>query len=363
MLLTNKYKYAFMDQPLINVAICSFGMSGKLFHAPFIHVHPQFHLYACWERSKKLINEIYPGVISFDSYDDMLADPKVELVIVNTPNYTHFEYAKKALEAGKHVIVEKPFTVTVEEGEALIAVAEKNDRLLSVYQNRRNDSDFKTVKKVLSQQLLGRIVEAEIHFDRYNTGLSAKKHKETSLPGTGVLYDLGSHLIDETLQLFGWPDAVFADIRTIRTVSIIDDYFELLLYYNDKRVRLHSTVIAREPSIGYVLHGELGSFIKPKTNGQEIKLLKGVLPQGEDWGLEEETEWGLLHTEKDGVIIHEKIPSEKGNYMDYFEGLYQALRHNKPLPVPAKDGLAVIKIITAAFKSSNEKRVVDLASA
>jgi predicted dehydrogenase len=170
-----------MDQAPINVAICSFGMSGKLFHAPFIYVHPKFHLYACWERSKKLVNEIYPDVISFDSYDAMIADPQVELVIVNTPNYTHFEYTKKALESGKHVIVEKPFVVTVEEGEALIAIAEKNNRLLSVYQNRRNDSDFKTVKKILSQQLLGRIVEAEIHFDRYNINLSAKKHKETDL--------------------------------------------------------------------------------------------------------------------------------------------------------------------------------------
>jgi predicted dehydrogenase len=349
-----------MNQAPINVALCSFGMSGKLFHAPFIHVNPGFNLYACWERSKKLINEIYPNVISFDDYDTMLADPLIELVIVNTPNYTHFEFAKKALEAGKHVIVEKPFVVTVEEGEALIAIAEKNRRLLSVYHNRRNDSDFKTVSKILSQNLLGRIVETEIHFDRYNIQLSAKKHKESDAPGTGVLFDLGSHLIDEALQLFGWPDAVFADIRTIRTVSIIDDYFELLLYYNDKRVRLHSTVIAREASIGYVLHGELGSFIKPKTNGQEIALMKGILPQGGDWGLEDENDWGLLHTEKDGEIIRKKIPSERGNYMDYFEGICNAIRNNKPVPVTAKDGLAVIKLIAAAFESSAQKKVIVL---
>jgi len=349
-----------MSETPVNVAICSFGMSGKLFHAPFIYVHPGFKFYACWERSKKLVNDIYPDVISFDDYDKMLADANIELVIVNTPNYTHFDFTKKALEAGKHVIVEKPFVVTVDEGQKLIEIAKQKQKLLSVYHNRRNDSDFKTVKKILSQELLGRIVEAEIHFDRYAIQLSAKKHKETDLPGTGVLFDLGSHLIDESLQLFGWPEAVFADIRTVRTVSIIDDYFELLLYYNDKRVRLHSTVIAREASIGYVIHGETGSFIKPKTNGQEIALLKGVMPKGDDWGVEETTEWGLLHTEKDGNIIRERIPSEKGNYMDYFEGIYQAIRNNKPLPVTAKDGLNVIKVIAAAFQSSAQKKVIEL---
>jgi predicted dehydrogenase len=132
------------------------------------------------------------------------------------------------------------------------------------------------------------------------------------------------------------------------------------LYYNDKRVRLHSTVIAREASIGYVLHGELGSFIKPKTNGQEIALMKGILPQGEDWGLEDENDWGLLHTEKDGEIIRKKIPSERGNYMDYFEGICNAIRNNKPVPVTAKDGLTVIKLIAAAFESSAQKKVIVL---
>jgi scyllo-inositol 2-dehydrogenase (NADP+) len=349
-----------MNQTPINVALCSFGMSGKLFHAPFIHVHPGFKLYACWERSKKLINEIYPDAISYDDYDVLLADPIVELVIVNTPNYTHFDFAKKALEAGKHVIVEKPFIVTVEEGEALIAIAEKSKKLLSVYHNRRNDSDFKTVKKILSENVLGRIVETEIHFDRYSIQLSPKKHKETDAPGTGVLFDLGSHLIDESLQMFGWPDAVFADIRTVRTISIIDDYFELLLYYPDKRVRLHSTVIAREASIGYVIHGELGSFIKPKTNGQEIALMKGILPQGDDWGMEDVADWGLLHTMRGDTVIKEKIPSERGNYMDYFEGMYHAIRNHQPVPVTAEAGLAVIRLIVAAFESSAKKKAIEL---
>lgn len=349
-----------MSQSPVNVAILSFGMSGKLFHAPFVELHPGLNFYACWERSKKLVNELYPQVISFDNLDDMLADKAIELVIVNTPNYTHFEYAKKAIEAGKHVIVEKPFTVTVEDGEELIALAAKQNKMLSVYQNRRNDSDFKTVKRVLNEGILGRIVEAEIHFDRYNIGLSEKKHKETTLPGTGVLYDLGSHLIDEALQLFGWPTEVFADIRTIRTVSQIDDYFELLLYYPGNRVRLHSTVIAREQPIGYILHGEMGSFIKPKTNGQEIDLMKGVKPESPGWGTELEEEWGLVHTDMDGQPRRAKVASQRGNYMDYFEGIYQALRHGAPVPVSAEDGLKVIRVIKAAFESSAQKKVIAL---
>ncbi|MES2648883.1 MAG: Gfo/Idh/MocA family oxidoreductase [Bacteroidota bacterium] len=350
-----------MNQPSIAVAICSFGMSGKLFHAPFVQVHPGFQFYACWERSKKLVNELYPNVKSYDQYVDMLADPAVDLVIVNTPNATHYEYAKKALLAGKHVIVEKPFVIDVTEGEELIELAAEKQKVLSVYHNRRNDSDFKTVKKILLNKLLGDIVEAEIHFDRYSLDLSPKKHKELKEGGTGVLLDLGSHLIDEAIQLFGKPNAVFADIRTVRKVSVIDDYFELLLYYNDKRVRLHSTYIAREPSIGYVIHGEKGSFIKPKTNGQEIDLMKGMIPGQEKWGIEEEKDWGLLHTEIEGKIIKEKVPSEKGNYMDYFEGIYQAIVKKAEVPVTAADGLLVIKIIKAAFTSSAEKKLIEIA--
>ena len=344
----------------VAVGLCSFGMSGKIFHAPFINLHPGFRLHACWERSKQLVNAVYPGVISYRDYDEMLADSAIQLVIVNTPNYTHFDLAKKALEAGKHVVVEKPFTVTAEEGESLLELAKKNQCLLAVYQNRRNDSDFKTVKKVLDQQLLGPIVEAEIHFDRYSLEPSAKKHKESDAPGTGVLYDLGVHLIDEAVELFGMPEALFADIRTIRPGSIIDDYFELLFYYPNKRVRLHSTYIAREAAVGYIIHGQKGSFIKPKTNVQEIALQNGITPDDENWGIEDPSEWGLLHTEKNGTIIKEKIPSEKGNYMDFFDALYQAITEDKPLPVTAEDGLRNVKIILAAFESSRLKQVVTL---
>jgi len=344
----------------INTALCSFGMSGKLFHAPFIHLQGGFTLVGAWERSKKIIKDFYPDTISYDSYEDLLADASIELVIVNTPNITHYDFAKKALLANKHVVLEKPFTVTVAEGEELIALAKERNLVLSAFQNRRWDSDFKTVKKVLDEKSLGEVVEAEIHFDRFTQELSYKTHKEEPVLGTGLVYDLGAHLIDQALQLFGKPQAVFADIQIIRPISKVDDYFEILFYYPKLRVRLKSTLLARENSTGYIIHGNKGSFIKPKTNVQEIALLAERKPNEANWGKEEEADWGLLHTEKDGTVIKEKVPSLQGQYMDYYEGIYQAIRNGQPVPVTAEDGLLIIQIIEAAYQSSKERRVVDL---
>lgn len=344
----------------INTALCSFGMSGWVFHAPFININPGFNFYAVWERSKNLAEKKYAGVKTYRLLDDMLADNSVELVIVNTPNITHYEYAKKALKAQKHVIVEKPFTVTVDEGNELIALAEKQNRKLSVYQNRRYDSDFKILKKVVKEKWLGEIVEAEMHFDRFKDALSAKIHKEVPGPGNGILYDLGSHLIDQALQLFGIPERIFADILTLRPISQVQDYFELLLYYEKLRVRLKASLVVREALPGYILHGLKGSFIKQRTDVQETMLEAGITPGKSDWGIEPLSEMGLLHTEKNGEIIKEFVQSEQGNYGEYYDGVYEAIRHNKPLPVTAGDGLEVIKIIEAAYKSNEIKCAVDL---
>ena len=344
----------------INTALLSFGMSGWVFHAPFIQLHPQFKLYAVWERSKNIAQEKYPGVKTYKTLKEILKDEAVELVVVNTPNYTHYEYAKKALQAGKHVIVEKPFTVKVEEGEQLIRLAHDQNKILSVYQNRRYDSDYKTIKNIIEQKLLGDIVEAEFHFDRYNEELSPKVHKETPGEGTGALYDLGSHLIDQALQLFGKPEKVFADIRIVRPISKVDDYFDLLLYYTNLRVRIKSSYQVREPLPGYILHGSKGSFIKPKTNIQEVKLQAGEKPGSDNWGVEPDTEKGLLHTEKNGNVIREFITSEIGNYAEYYDGIYNAIRNNKPVPVTSEDGLVVIKVIVAAIESSAYQKVIKM---
>ena len=344
----------------IHTAILSFGMSGQVFHAPFIHNHEGFYFYAVWERSKNLAKEKYPEVKTYRTLEELLADPVVELVIVNTPNTTHYEYTKKSLEAGKHVIVEKPFTATVEEGRQLIELASSKNLQLSVFHNRRWDSDFLAVKQVVHEGMLGDIVEAEFHFDRYKEELSPKLHKETPGPGTGVIYDLGSHIIDQALHLFGRPDAVFADIRIIRPQSMVDDYFEILFYYPSLRVRLHSSYLVKEPVPSYIIHGSKGSFLKSRSDIQEAALVEGQQPVNEGWGKEPAAESGLIHTTGNDTGKRYEIVSPAGNYMNYFNGIYKSLRFGEPLPVTAADGLAVIEIIDAAIKSNAEGQRVEI---
>jgi scyllo-inositol 2-dehydrogenase (NADP+) len=349
-----------MPDKKINAALCSFGMSGWVFHAPFITAHPGFNFYGVWERTKNLAQEKYPGVKTFRSYEEMLADKEIELIVVNTPSYTHYEYAKKSLEAGKHTIVEKPFTATIAQAKELVALAKKNNVKLSVFQNRRWDSDFKTVKKIVDEGSLGEIKEAEMHYDRYNPALSPKLHKETPGPGAGCMYDLGPHVIDQALYLFGMPDAVFADSAITRPTSKVDDYFEILLYYPTKRVRLKASYFVREPFPSFVVHGSLGSFLKSRADIQEPQLQASVKPGSADWGVEPESAKGLLHTERNGTVIKEYVPTLVGNYGEYYEGIYNALRHNKPMPVTGEDGVNTITIIETAFASSKEKKVIEL---
>ena len=345
----------------VKTALLSFGMSGRVFHAPFLHCNPGFELYAIWEREKDLSRALYPYVHVYRSFEEILEDQAIELVVINTPNYTHYEYTKAALRAGKHVVVEKPFTVTVEEGLELEALAAEVGRKIAVFQSRRYDSDSRTVKKIVEEGWLGEIVEAEFHYDRYTVALSPKVHKETPGPGRGLLYDLGSHLLDQTLQLFGLPVAVFADIGIIRPISKVDDYMELLLYYpaqRNLRVRLKSSYLVREPIPATALYGTKGTFLKPKADPQEQQLLAGAMPEGEDWGVEPDSGKGLLHTEKDGKVIREYVPSLKGNYGDFYDGLYKALRNNAPVPVTAEEGTDIIRVITAAYKSNELKKIV-----
>ncbi|MFM2400974.1 MAG: hypothetical protein RI950_491, partial [Bacteroidota bacterium] len=178
--------FIFTSMKPIETALLSYGMSGRVFHAPFIQLHPEFNLVGSWERSKKNIENAYPGVQSYDSIEAVLADPSIELVIVNTPINSHFEYASAALKAGKHIVVEKAFTCNASEAQALVDLAKEVGKLIFVYQNRRWDSDFLTLKKVLSSGVLGDIVEAEFHFDRYNPLMSPKRHKEDAGPGAGI---------------------------------------------------------------------------------------------------------------------------------------------------------------------------------
>lgn len=343
----------------IKTALLSYGMSGKVFHAPFITLHPGFELMGAWERNKQLVQKDFPATHSYTSLEALLNDD-IDLVVVNTPTYTHYDYARQALLAGKHVVVEKAFTTTLEEAIALKALAEKQDRKISVFQNRRWDSDFKTVQKITREGWLGEIKEAEFHFDRFNPNLSPKAHKEDPGPGAGVVKDLGPHLIDQALCLFGMPEAVFADIRATREYSQVDDWFDILLYYPTARVRLKATYFAKEPIPSYVLQGTKGSFLKSRGDVQEANLVAGLKPDLGDWGTEPEIAKGILHVEKDGQVVHEKITSLKGNYYDYYDGVYKALTGSGPMPVTADDGINVMRIIDAALMASRERKAIPL---
>lgn len=342
----------------IKTALLSYGMSGRVFHAPFLELHPGFELTGSWERSKKLIQHDYEHVKSYSSLEEVL-DDDIDLIIVNTPVETHFEYAKKALLSGKNVLVEKAFTTTVAEAEELKALAKEKKLKLTIFQNRRWDSDFKTVKDVIDKGLLGEIVEAEIHFDRYNPSLSPKIHKETFNPGAGILKDLGSHIIDQALCLFGMPNALFADIRITRENSLVDDWIDIDLYYSSFRVRLKAGFFVREAIPSFIVHGKKGSFLKSRGDVQEDELKLGKKPNLKNWGTESRSKEGLLHTESNGILIRENIPTLQGNYYDLFDGLYNSIIENTVEPVTARDGVNVMKIIEAAIESSNKKELIE----
>lgn len=343
----------------IKTALLSYGMSGQVFHAPFLELHDGFELTGSWERSKKLIQSDYPNVKSYASLEELLADD-IELVVVNTPVETHYEYAKKALLAGKHALVEKAFTTTAAEAEELNAIAKEKGLKLTVYQNRRWDSDFLTVKQVVDQNLLGDIVEAEFHFDRYNPLLSPKTHKETANAGAGVLKDLGPHIIDQALYLFGYPEAVHGDVRITRENSLVDDWFDISLYYPDKRVRLKAGFFVREAIPAYIVHGKKGTFLKQRGDIQEDVLKTGAKPNRTDWGTEATEKEGLLHTEINGKVVRKTIPTLQGNYYALFDGVYKAIAENKTEPVTAEDGIKTMKVIDAAYASSEQKKIIQL---
>jgi scyllo-inositol 2-dehydrogenase (NADP+) len=343
----------------IKTALLSYGISGKVFHAPFLDFHVGYQLAGAWERSKKLIQQDYPDTKSFASLEELL-DDDIDLVVVNTPVATHFEYAKQVLLSGKHALVEKAFTTTVAEAEELKVIAQENGVKLCVFQNRRWDSDFTTVKAIVEKQHLGDIVEAEFRFDRYNPNLSPKQHKETFNPGAGILKDLGSHIIDQAVYLFGYPDAVFADLRIIREHSQVDDGLDILLYYPTMRVSLRAGFFFREPVPAYAVHGKKGSFLKSRGDVQEDELKAGKKPNFENWGQEPEDKMGMLHIEKDGQVVRGLVEALPGNYYGLFDKLHKAITEDKQEPVTADDGIKVMKIIEAAIESSAQKRVVEL---
>lgn len=346
--------------PVINTALLSFGMSGRVFHAPLIHHHPGFALTGSLERCGKAISETYASARSYDSLQGVLTDSAVGLVVVNTPTATHYDFAKQALEHGKHVVVEKAFAGNTAEATELRALAEKNRCKLAVFQNRRWDSDFLSVRHVLEQGILGDIVEANLAYSRYSPELSPKLHKEEPSAGSGILKDLGPHVIDQALLLFGMPATVFADIGITREHSKVDDYFDILLSYNDKRVHVKGGYFYKHPIPEYTLFGKRGCFIKARSDVQEAQLQKGMTPANKDYGLEPEAAAGRLYTGSSNRTDTQEIVSPRGNYAQFYEDLYQAIVHDKPEPVTATDGVRVMQIIDTALQSARDAKITAL---
>jgi predicted dehydrogenase len=342
----------------IKTGIASYGLSGQVFHAPFISVHPQFDLTAIAERSKDLARARYPQTRIVRSFDELLAMDDLELIVINTPDDTHYDYARRALTAGKHVVVEKPFTNTTAEGEALIALAGQQGKMLCAYQNRRWDADFLTVKEVLAKGHIGRPVEFESVFARYRSHIQPGTWKEQA---GGMTYNLGSHLIDQSLQLFGIPEYVYADMAVMRDGGMVDDYFIIHLLGSSKmpevRITLKAGYLMCEPEPRFVLHGTDGSYIKHGVDKQEGLLRQGFRPDTSDWGVETEDEWGWLHTAKGGKT---KYPSRRGHYIGFYEAVYQHLRHGAIIETDAREVLPGIRIIEAAKESSRSKKIVRL---
>ena len=345
--------------PIIT-GIASFGMSGQVFHGPCLKVDPRFRVKSVVERSKRLSAALFPEAFIVRDYDQLLADPAIELVIVNTPDPLNFTMAKQALLAGKHVVVEKPFTLRKAEADELIELAKSREKLLTVYQNRRWDSDFQTVRKVVESGLLGQLVEFESHFDRYRPFVVSSTWKEEGDEYTGVLYNLGSHMVDQAMVLFGMPEAVTAHLFKVRPGSAVFDYYDLRLQYKGFNALLKCSYLVKEEGPRFILHGLNGSFLKKGIDPQEEQLKRGVLPRGSQWGIEESSAWGLLNVRVNGLDIRGRVSSVPGNYPAFYDSLYESVRLGKPLAVPPEEPARVIRILEACLESHHKRITVDL---
>lgn len=344
--------------PIISIGLAGAGLSARIFHLPFWQADGRFALQRVYARSPEKARELFPEAEVSADFADLLRDD-IDLVVITTPNQTHYELAKQALLARKNVLVEKPVCATAEQARELAALAEQQGVLLTVYQNRRWDSAPLTAKKLLADNLLGELVDAEIRFERYAEGLNKKAWKETGEAGVGLVYDLGVHLLDMAVDLFGMPQQLYADVRYQHEGAKSDDYFAITLYYADgKRVNLVGSKYAREPLPFMTLHGKCGSYIKQDADNQEPLLVSGAKPEG-DWNRETEAHWGVLHSEINGEVVRQRIEGVRGDYGAFYRALYEALVEVEEPPVSIEQAVAVLELIEKVYQSAREgKRVV-----
>lgn len=337
-----------MSKPIVT-ALASYGMSGQVFHAPFIEAHPGFQLKHIVERTNSFSAERYPLSHIARSFEEVLNDDEVELVVVNTPNQLHAPMAQQALLAGKHVIVEKPFSITVEEGKEVMKLAAQQHRTLNVFHNKRFEGEFKTVRQLILDKALGKLSLFETHFDRYRPEIGPKKWKEEDVPGAGLLYDLGPHMIDQALVLFGWPKAITGDLQKQREGSQVIDYFHITLHYEQHDAIVTAGMFAQGPVMKYLIKGSEGVYTKYGADPQEALLKQGVLPTTYDWGKEASSQWGKITNQKGEETF---VPTTAGSYMDYYESIYQTIRNNAAQAVHAEEALDTVLVIELAMKAN-----------
>lgn len=351
----------------IGVAVIGFGLAGRVFHAPFVSAVPGLRLEAIVQRSGDEAAKAYPssttGVRVLRSAEEALSDQAVQMVVVATPNDTHFDLARQALTAGKHVVVDKPFAATSAEARELIELADANGLVLAPFQNRRWDGDFLTVEKILEAGILGRVVTFESHFDRFRPVQRAGTWKEASGPANGLLMDLGPHLIDQALALFGAPKAILASVRRDRDETSIEDAFDITLEYERLRVYCRSTMLAAENAPRFLIHGTHGSFRKWGLDPQEPALVGGArVPQLGDpaeWLREDESAWGetaiASNPDAPDKLVRTRIKTEPGDYRGFYVNVRDALWGTATLAVTGEDGFRVVKLLEMARESSRKR--------
>ncbi|UJH68595.1 Gfo/Idh/MocA family oxidoreductase [Allomuricauda sp. SCSIO 65647] len=333
----------------IRTGVLSFGLSGTVFHSPFLNEHPGFELTGIVERTIKKAHKSYPKIRSYDSVTAIIEDADIELIIVNTPNSTHFAFASQALKAGKHVVLEKPFTITSKEAKKLFALALENDRCIMPYQNRRYDSDFLSVKQVVESGKLGNLIEAHFRYDRYRYAIGTNIAKETNVPGSGVLYNLGPHLLDGVISLFGVPEKWKKTMGQFRPGTLVDDYAHIHLSYPDNlQVHITTSLLVADPGPAFVIYGTKGSYKKNRADVQEQQLMMGMKPKDLRYGIEEPDQKGILTLISEaGEKNQTEVVSERSSYIDVFEDVYQTIRKGRPYPVTETQIIQQLEILEA----------------
>jgi len=343
----------------IGVGLIGFGLAGKAFHAPVIRAVPGLRLAAILQRRGSEAAEAYPDTPIVRSVDQLLAAPDIRLIVIATPNDTHYDLAMRCMAAGRDVVVDKPFTCTMQEALTLVRYAREHERLLTVYQNRRYDSDFQVLRNLLAEWRLGRIVRFETNYDRYRPKLKQNAWREEANPGAGILFDLAPHLIDHALVLFGVPEAITADVRIERDNAIVDDSFDIVFHYRAAmRAVLRSTMLAAAPRPRFVVYGTEGSFVKHTIDPQEMNLRSGQIPLDQPWGWEPQEHWGMLTRPEGDGFVEERVPPMNCDYRDYYKNVRDAMLGKEPLAVTPEWALNVMQVLLLARESSEERRTI-----